>query len=148
MSFADDLTTVFGSPFGVSCTSGGTTANGILDEPTDVLAGDQVISVGYVLHCKNSDFGTLVAGDSITVNSTAYTVRTNEAGLDIIEHKERGKDIHLFVRKTNKLQGKALPFTYCGPLKFLDVNGNKPINVNFELEKPLSEKLRQEFLRV
>ena len=84
MSFADDLTTVFGSPFGVSCTSGGTTANGILDEPTDVLAGDQVISVGYVLHCKNSDFGSLVAGDSITVNSTgtAYTVRTNEAGLD------------------------------------------------------------------
>ena len=53
MSFADDLTTVFGSPFGVSCTSGGTTANGILDQPTDVLAGDQVISVGYVLHCKN-----------------------------------------------------------------------------------------------
>ena len=82
MSFADDLTTMFGSPFGVSCTSGGTTANGILDQPTDVIAGDQVISVGYVLHCKNSDFGSLVAGDAITVDSTVYTVRTNEAGLD------------------------------------------------------------------
>ena len=31
---------------------------------------------------KNSDFGYLVAGDAITVDSTAYTVRTNEAGLD------------------------------------------------------------------
>lgn len=73
---------MFGSPFGVSATSGGTTADGILDQPTSVVAGDQVIYVDYVLHCKNSDFGTLTAGDSITVDGTAYTVRTNEAGLD------------------------------------------------------------------
>ena len=73
---------MFGSPFGVSATSGGTTADGILDQPTSVVAGDQVIYVDYVLHCKNSDFGTLTAGDAITVDGTAYTVRTNEAGLD------------------------------------------------------------------
>ena len=82
MSFADDLTTMFGSPFGVSCTSGGTTANGILNQPTELIANEQVISVGYILHCKNTDFGSLVAGDVITVDGTAYTVRNNAAELD------------------------------------------------------------------
>ena len=80
MSFADDLTSMFDGPFGVSCTAGSTTANGILDEPTSVVAGDQVLFIDYVFH--TASFGTLKAGDSITVDGTAYTVRTNEAGLD------------------------------------------------------------------
>ena len=82
MSFSDDIDTMLGSPFGVSCTAGGTTANGILDEPTSVVAGDQILYVDRVLHCKFADFGTLVGGDSITVNSVNYKVRTNERGLD------------------------------------------------------------------
>ena len=76
MALSDDLH-AFLSDFAFSATSGGTTANGILDQPTSVVAGDQVIFVDYVFHCKNSDFGTLVTGDSITVDSVAYTVRTN-----------------------------------------------------------------------
>ena len=82
MSFADDLTSMFDGPFGVSCTAGSTTANGILDEPSSVVAGDQVIMIDRVLHCKFSDFGTLVGGDSISVNSVNYKVRTNEKGID------------------------------------------------------------------
>ena len=82
MSFADDIDTMLGSPFGVSCTAGGVTANGILDEPTSVVAGDQVIFVDRVLHCKFADFGSLGAGDSISVNSVNYKVRTNEQDLD------------------------------------------------------------------
>ena len=82
MSFADDLTSMFDGPFGVSCTAGSTTANGILDEPTSVVAGDQVLYVDRVLHCKFSDFGTLVGGDSISVSGVNYKVRTNEKDLD------------------------------------------------------------------
>ena len=81
MALSDDLDAFF-SDFAVSATSNGTTADGILDQPTSVVAGDQVIFVDYVFHCKNSSFGTLVPGDSITVDSVAYTVRTNEAGID------------------------------------------------------------------
>ena len=73
---------MFDGPFGVSCTAGSTTANGILDEPTSVVAGDQVLYVDRVLHCKNSDFGTLVGGDAITVDGVNYKVRTNEKDLD------------------------------------------------------------------
>ena len=82
MSFSDDITSMLDGPFGVSCTAGSTTANGILDEPTSVVAGDSVLMVDRILHCKASDFGSLVGGDAITVNSVNYKVRTNEKDLD------------------------------------------------------------------
>tara|TARA_Y100001970_G_C14240673_1_gene864717 strand:+ start:1059 stop:3956 length:2898 start_codon:yes stop_codon:yes gene_type:complete len=76
------------------------------------------------------------------------TTQTSEPGLDVINHKENKKDIHLFVRKMASIEGRTLPFTYCGKMNFMDVNGNGPINVNFDLEQPLTERLKQEFLRV
>ncbi len=85
MSFADDLAGMLDGPFGVSCTSGSTTSNGILNEPTAMAMGDQIVYSDYELICKAADFGTLVAGDSITVGGTAYTVRANERGLDSLE---------------------------------------------------------------
>ena len=61
--------------FGVSCTSGGTTGKGVLNQPDQVLAGDFIMSTDYVLRAKTSDFGSLIAGASITIDSVAYTVR-------------------------------------------------------------------------
>ena len=63
------------------------------------------------------------------------------------------KITHLFVRKTdNMFLGKArvaAPFTYCGVLKnVLKMTGSNPIQVEFELEHELPERLRQEFLRI
>ena len=77
MPFTEDATTqnVYLDDFGVSCTSGGTTANGILEQPDQILAGDMIISTEYELTAKTSDFGTLVSGDSITVDGNAFTVR-------------------------------------------------------------------------
>jgi hypothetical protein len=46
------------------------------------------------------------------------------------------------------VEGRTMPFTYCGKMRFLDVTGNGPINVNMELEIKLNERLKQEFLRV
>ena len=73
-ALVDDLG-VFLGDFNVSATSGATTANVILDQPSQVLAGDMVLSTDYQITAKASDFGTLVAGDSIEVDSTDYTVR-------------------------------------------------------------------------
>ena len=77
MPFTEDATTqnVYLNDFGVSCTSGGTTALGILEQPDQILAGDMIISTEYELTAKTSDFGSLVSGSSITVDSTAFTVR-------------------------------------------------------------------------
>ena len=43
----------------------------------------------------------------------------------------------------------AAPFTYCGALKsVLNITGSNPIQVEFELENELPERLKQEFLRI
>ena len=77
MPFTEDATTqnVYLDDFGVSCTSGSTTAKANLEPPDLVLAGNQIVSTDYQLTAKTSDFGSLIAGASITVDSVAYTVR-------------------------------------------------------------------------
>jgi hypothetical protein len=40
-----------------------------------VLAGDMVLTTDYQITARASDFGSLVAGASITVDGTDYTVR-------------------------------------------------------------------------
>ena len=73
-ALADDLG-VFLGDFNVSATAGSTTGNVILDQPSQVLAGDMVLHTDYQITAKASDFGSLIAGASITVDSVAYTVR-------------------------------------------------------------------------
>ena len=78
MTLSDDLTVFFSDSSAVSATAGSTTGNGLLDEPTNVAVGDQVLFVDYAFRCKTSDFGSLKSGDAITINSVAYTVRMAE----------------------------------------------------------------------
>ena len=77
MAFTEDATTlnVYLNDFGVSCTSGGTTALGVLSQPQTILAGDQIISTEYELFTLTSNFGALLSGASISVNSVNYKVR-------------------------------------------------------------------------
>lgn len=74
MAFTEDLD-VFLADFGVSCTAGATTALGILDMPSQVISDGMVLTTDYTLRARTSDFGSLIRGDSITVDGTAYTVR-------------------------------------------------------------------------
>jgi hypothetical protein len=74
MAITEDLD-IFLADFGVSCTAGAVTANGILDMPSQILSDGMVLSTDYTLTARASNFGTLIRGDSITVDSVAYTVR-------------------------------------------------------------------------
>lgn len=74
MALVEDLG-VFLDDFGVSCTAGAVTALGILDMPSQIISNGMVLSTDYTLTAKASDFGSLLRGDAITVNSVAYTVR-------------------------------------------------------------------------
>jgi len=74
MAITEDLD-VFLADFGVSCTAGATTANGILDMPSQVVSDGMVLTTDYTLTTRASNFGSLVRGDSITVDGTPYTVR-------------------------------------------------------------------------
>jgi hypothetical protein len=74
MAITEDLD-IFLADFGVSCTAGAVTANGILDMPSQILSDGIVLSTDYTLTARASNFGTLIRGSSITVDSVAYTVR-------------------------------------------------------------------------
>jgi hypothetical protein len=74
MALTEDLG-IFLADFGVSCTAGAVTANGILDMPSQILSDGMVLSTDYTLTTRASNFGTLIRGSSITVDGAAYTVR-------------------------------------------------------------------------
>lgn len=74
MALTEDLS-VFLADFGVSCTSGATTALGILDMPGQVIADGMVITTDYTLTALADNFGGLLYGDAITVDGVNYSVR-------------------------------------------------------------------------
>jgi hypothetical protein len=74
MAITEDLD-IFLADFGVSCIAGAVTANGILDMPSQILSDGMVLSTDYTLTARTSNFGSLIRGDAITVDSVAYTVR-------------------------------------------------------------------------
>jgi hypothetical protein len=74
MAFTENLE-VFLADFGVSCSAGAVSALGILDMPSQIISDGMVLSTDYTLTARASNFGTLIRGSSITVDSVAYTVR-------------------------------------------------------------------------
>jgi len=76
MAFTEDLDVFFSTAgFGLSVTSGNTTAVGILDMPSEIIADGVVLTTDYKLLVKTSDFPSLARGSAITVDGTNYTVR-------------------------------------------------------------------------
>ncbi|MBD3212655.1 MAG: DUF3427 domain-containing protein, partial [Candidatus Lokiarchaeota archaeon] len=50
----------------------------------------------------------------------------------------------LFVRKYKKEHGQTAPYYYLGPVKYKEHEGNKPINIIWELEHSMPPKLARE----
>lgn len=92
MAFAEDLD-IFVADFGVSCTAGATTVNGILDMPSQVISDGMVLTTDFTLTARASAFGSLIRGNSITVDSVAYTVRE-------VMLIDDGKFVQLGIQKT------------------------------------------------
>ncbi|WP_428926865.1 DUF3427 domain-containing protein [Marinibacterium sp. SX1] len=61
----------------------------------------------------------------------------------IISGKE-DEEVHLFVRRGNKVNGKVNPFIYCGKPRFLSWEGEKPIAVTWQLTEPVPIALQAE----
>lgn len=74
MALPEDLT-LFLNDFGVTCTSGAVTAQGILDMPTQIISDGAILSTDYMLTARASDFGGLLYGAGITVDGVNYEVR-------------------------------------------------------------------------
>lgn len=66
---------VFLNDFGVVVTDGATTGKGILDMPSEIIAGGMVLTTDYVLTVRASEFGAKKYNDALTVAGVAYTVK-------------------------------------------------------------------------
>ena len=65
--------------------------------------------------------------------SQNQTGPNDNRGKSIIDHEKLGIAIHLFVRNTKLLGGKAAPFQYCGPIRYMRHSGSKPMSVIFDV---------------
>ena len=74
------------------------------------------------------------------------TTQNGTVGQHIRHHAERGLAVHLFVRRRANVDGQTQPFVYCGQLRFIDWEGEKPITVQWELETPLAPALSRHFI--
>jgi hypothetical protein len=54
---------------------------------------------------------------------------------------EEGHEVHLFIRRGNKVNGKVNPFIYCGQPRFAGWEGEKPIEVIWDLPVPAPRAL-------
>lgn len=61
--------------FGSAVVWGQVTGSGILDSPTELVAGDRSLSVEFTLTVKTSLFGNTKYGDTLTVDGSTYMVR-------------------------------------------------------------------------
>ncbi|NLK95284.1 MAG: DEAD/DEAH box helicase [Clostridiales bacterium] len=79
-----------------------------------------------------------------TPNSTS---QNSERGKNIIYNKERGINLHLFIRKYKEIDNKVQPYIYIGKGNTINFEGEKPITVKLKLENKISENLYIEFTK-
>jgi len=79
-----------------------------------------------------------------SVNSTT---QQSERGKNIIYNKQRGVNLHLFIRKYREIDGKTEPYIYIGKGNSVQFEGDKPITVRMELENEVPSSLYTEFTK-
>ena len=68
-------TDVFLKDFGISVVWGRYSGLGILDMPTEIIAGGMVLTTDYHLTVKTADFPGIDNGQTITADGKSYVVR-------------------------------------------------------------------------
>lgn len=79
-----------------------------------------------------------------TPNNTA---QSSERGKNIIFNKERGINLHLFVRKYKEIDRKVQPYIYIGKGDVVKYEWEKPIKVEIKLHNRVPENLYVEFTK-
>ena len=66
----------------VSVTAGAITGRGFLRQNSEMMLGEQVVSIEYALTCETAVFGSLAYGAAISVNSQSFEVRHEPMRVD------------------------------------------------------------------
>ena len=74
------------------------------------------------------------------------TTQSTDRGKNIIFNKDRNINLHIFVRKYSKVDGKSQPFIYIGKGDTVEYEGEKPITVKLKLQNEVPIKIYREFI--
>ena len=72
--------------------------------------------------------------------SQSTTSADSPTGQRYIHHRETGNRIILFVREFKRENQTAAPYTYLGQAEYVCHSGSKPMNIVWDLEKPIPAK--------
>ncbi len=86
-----------------------------------------------------------LAPDRFQMHSQNRTAQNSKHGQMMRHHVERGIEVHLFVRRSKKVQSKSAPFHYCGLVTFDHWTGDRPITIDWRLNTPVPERLHELF---
>lgn len=75
------------------------------------------------------------------------TSQSSERGKNIIFNKERGINLHIFVRKYKQIDGVVEPYIYIGKGDVVEYSGEKPITVKMKLQNIMPISLYTEFIK-
>ncbi|MDP2504644.1 DUF3427 domain-containing protein [Oceanobacter sp. 3_MG-2023] len=129
------------------------TAYGLNDFESETVAFEGVISVKntntellfVTLDKTEKHFSPTVMYHDYAVTETLFHWQTQNSarpdrgrGKDYIQQAINGRKIILFVReKTKDLDGRTMAFVNLGCVNYVSHSGSKPMNITWELEKPM-----------
>ncbi len=66
-------------------------------------------------------------------SSQRQTTPRDKRGQELVQHREKGIAIHLFVREDKLAGGKGAPFRYFGPVEYFGHSGEAPMAITLKL---------------
>lgn len=79
-----------------------------------------------------------VSPDVFHWESQSHTRENSPTGQRYINHESLGSNVMLFVRSRNKdSAGRTVPFTFLGPVTYLEHSGERPISILWKLHSPM-----------
>ena len=108
------------------------------------------IDVFFVtLNKADKDYSPTTMYNDYSINESLFhwqsqstTAENSPTGQRYIHHKERGSKVLLFVRefKADRMTGGAEAYTYLGTANYVKHTGSKPMNITWQLDRPIPAK--------
>ena len=111
---------------------------------------DKKLDVFFVtLNKSDKDYSPTTMYNDYSINewlfhwqSQSTTTESSPTGQRYIHHKEQGSRVLLFVRefKTDRITNGAEAYTYLGTANYVKHEGEKPMNITWQLDAPIPAK--------
>ena len=113
------------------------------------LPDKQLDAFFVTLNKAGKDYSPTTMYNDYSINESLFhwqsqstTAENSATGQRYIHHRERGSKVLLFVRefKSDRITNGAEAYTYLGTASYVSHTGSRPMNVTWELDRPIPAK--------